>query len=425
MTVKLRVSNIFHLLICLLFFFAPCSAAFWSINFGFAQLTLPRLLLFITFSGFMLLGGMHIYPLKSPKSKIVRGALYFMFFWFLYAWFSIFWVFDLNAWFRALYFIFFGFLSIFVVIFGIGDLNVLNRIVFAFYLMLVVLNIVGWEEIITGTYYFLSDLDKITTYALIHAPTAWCGNTNDYAILMTLSFFLSLKFLSSGKSVLLKLFYLLLLFSSFALIVFTSSRACLLALILGVCVIIINDISWEKCLMLLLGFTLIAVVLIFVFSDIRDFIRDYIEMFFVFDVDSSGSDGTRWALIKNGFFFLILTVGFGVGAGNIEYWMEHFAKYNTFGITNIHNWWMEILVGYGIFIFVGWCCLFLVILTHLFKLSKKRRPSDANIFFGILCSMGLSLITSSSSMTSEWLWLFLGMMFCYCDINIRNSFKYS
>ena len=50
--------------------------------------------------------------------------------------------------------------------------------------------------------------------------------------------------------------------------------------------------------------------------------------------------------------FLYSAIGFGVG--NAEYYMANFAKYYTAGIINPHNWWLEILVDYGILVFVGY-----------------------------------------------------------------------
>ena len=75
------------------------------------------------------------------------------------------------------------------------------------------------------------------------------------------------------------------------------------------------------------------------------------------------SDIIRLNLIKSGWDFLTETCFMGVGAGNIEYWMANKSHIYMMGYTNMHNWYMEILVGYGIIVFT----LFLIMVVKMIK----------------------------------------------------------
>ena len=46
----------------------------------------------------------------------------------------------------------------------------------------------------------------------------------------------------------------------------------------------------------------------------------------------------------------------GVGPGNFQY--NIYPQFNTLGIINPHNWWLEILCQYGFLVFIGYCCFY-------------------------------------------------------------------
>ncbi len=66
------------------------------------------------------------------------------------------------------------------------------------------------------------------------------------------------------------------------------------------------------------------------------------------------------------------TFGFGVGIGNVEYWMENFRVYETFGILNVHNWWVEILVNFGIFIFVRYVLFYSSLVRSIYRIYRFK-----------------------------------------------------
>jgi teichuronic acid biosynthesis protein TuaE len=102
--------------------------------------------------------------------------------------------------------------------------------------------------------------------------------------------------------------------------------------------------------------------------------------------------------------------------------------YDTQGIVNMHNWWMEILVGYGIIVFIMYIIFFCKLLIHLIKKYKlSRNRIDYSVSLGMIFSMTGFIIgstSSSSNLNSEWLWVFWAIVIAYQGIEI-NSLDYS
>jgi len=88
-----------------------------------------------------------------------------------------------------------------------------------------------------------------------------------------------------------------------------------------------------------------------------------------------------------------------VGAGNAEYWMGNFPIYETRGITNPHNWWDEILVDYGIFIFAGYVLFYVGLVARLYKIHQHLGAgTEKMICEALLVSLvGFFLASISSS----------------------------
>ncbi|MBA4541806.1 MULTISPECIES: O-antigen ligase [Thermoactinomyces] len=90
--------------------------------------------------------------------------------------------------------------------------------------------------------------------------------------------------------------------------------------------------------------------------------------------ETGESATVRKYLILNGLRFLQESHYMGVGAGNVEAWMDKYGvKVNK---VNIHNWWAEILVNFGVIVFVLYMALYVWMLWRLWKLaSLKHSPS--------------------------------------------------
>jgi len=134
---------------------------------------------------------------------------------------------------------------------------------------------------------------------------------------------------------------------------------------------------------------------------------------------SYGSTGIRINLIKNSLIFLARTGTFGVGAGNAEYWMENLQVYPTYGIINPHNWWAEVLVQYGVFIFTGYLLFYLSLIIKLYAIyyrlsDKTERMICEGLLVGLV-GFSFASISSSSIMALNPHWLFFAFSLAFLN----------
>jgi teichuronic acid biosynthesis protein TuaE len=136
-----------------------------------------------------------------------------------------------------------------------------------------------------------------------------------------------------------------------------------------------------------------------------------------------GSVGIRLNLVRNCLVFLGHSFGFGVGAGNAEYYMQNFSVYDTQGITNPHNWWGEILTDYGLFIFVGYVLIYMSILYNLWRMRTKLSDGQEKmiceaLLVGLVIFFFASMSSSSiMAFTPQWLFFAFALGFLnYCRI---------
>lgn len=89
--------------------------------------------------------------------------------------------------------------------------------------------------------------------------------------------------------------------------------------------------------------------------------------------DTGQSATVRKFLLLNGLNFLHNSHYMGVGPGNIEVYMDGAPKVDR---VNMHNWWGEVLVNFGVLIFVLYMALYFLMLWRLWKLaSLKHSPA--------------------------------------------------
>lgn len=356
--------------------------------------------------------------LKSNKKN--EFAIKFMVIWLLYAIITIAWVKDYQNWVRAVYFLSLGLLCVLLYNRYLKNSNQVIIALKSMGFMAIIHNAIGWYEVNTSNYLFLAD-ERILRYIKYSHPVSMFGNTNNFATFLLVSIFVLYICIQNSNKIYIKLIYIITIISSLVLLILTKSRANILGVITGAMIFIFFSMKKRKTrrsiLLLFVGIFGILVinpdVILNVFIDIRD------SLYLGFS-DRIGSDSVRVSLIKNGLQFLAQTLGFGTGAGNIEYWMINFAKYPTSGVNNIHNWWLEIMVGYGIGIFILYLIFyFKIIIDMLRKYRNSLNNKDTTISLGILCAMiGFIVggISSSSNISSEWLWVFWSIVIAYQGI---------
>lgn len=399
-------------------------ASVLSIDLRVFQLSAFRIfILLITILSIILTfqSGGHI---KLAKNKNNGYSIKFMIIWWFYSILTIGWVQNYGNWFRTVYFISIGVIS---VIIYTKYFNTSENILKAFKsmsIMVILHNLIGWYEILFGNYLFAVD-DRITKYSYYNYPVSMFNNTNNFALFMLFSVFISYVCMRNSKTKIMKSVYFAAILSSAYMILSTNSRASLLGLIISLMVFVYLSIAQKKWRYPILIFLFMSLIIILLLPSVFDNILYMFNKYMVFNSSvEQGSDFVRLNLIKNGFLFLFNTFGFGTGAGNIEHWMENYAVYNTLGVVNMHNWWMEILVSFGILIFT----LYMIFYIKLFKDMLKKYKStnnivDKSISISIISCMSgyiIASISSSSNIGAEWLWVFWAVAIAYQGLNTEN-----
>jgi teichuronic acid biosynthesis protein TuaE len=385
-----------------------------SIDMKIFQLSIYRTIIVLIPFILMYLGKKRtIKILPSGKSRTI---VLFYIFWVIYSVISVLWVKDYYAWGKAVYFITSGMLVVVYIVMFIREKKDFVTIFNIFQIMVILHNVIAWFEIITVDFTYLDypRLDYfIFVFKLGRQPVSMMGNTNNFALLLVLGMFISFICYKSSKSLLPKIISIASIVSSIGLLVKTNSRANILGLIMALGIFLLLTLIKRKKtkeFLLIVGSIsifvgiFVGIVMPTVFHNILGGLNKVLYF------DFSGTDSARLNLIKNGIVFLGQTFGFGTGAGNIEYWMANRSIYDTSQIVNMHNWWMELLTGYGVFVFVGYIWMYVTLAKGFFTAYMHNGDEFIQTAaIGLLCCMVAFLMGgngTSSNITQEWLWVF-------------------
>lgn len=362
---------------------------------------------------------------KIHRNSYATGMVTVYLFWWVWALCSVLWAMSLGSWLQAMILLTLGISSIVGIFLWTRDYVQWRTLIKAVWVMMTFLSIWGLFEITTNIY-LLADLGKLDKYSTFVAqpwtriPITYLANQNDYATLLLAALPINLILMNTTKNSLKKLLTLLCMLLSTFLIFQSGSRMSLLMALAFYGIYVLLGVRWDftrKQVLATGSFVLTLAVFAFAFvPPIRGMVTDLI---YILPRPVISGDVARVNMWRNGLMYLGKTFGFGVGAGNIEVWMEIFGPLPTNNIFNIHNWWLEILVGYGAFIFIAYVIGYALMIYRLFNLKKfvsrmHQKIMNALITF-LLIFIGAS-ITSSSNMLIEWHWVFFGLIIAYIGI---------
>lgn len=366
------------------------------------------------------------------KSRVSRSTLnrvifpsFFLVFWFLYAFASFFWVASIEAWGRNLFFLSSGItvvLSCYYCIRSEKDVKI-------FFLLWIIastcLMLIGCWEVLTGNHLSVSGY---VNAGLRHSrfPSAVFNNTNDFAtfLALSLSFYLGLLRMYSRF---VRLSGIVLIVLCLFLLGATNSRANMLA---AASVFVfwflpfLRSIRSRRSRLFLGGVLLFSLVtgavLLFTSSEIKSLTQEVTE--------EQGSGGIRVNLIKNSLHFFFESGGLGVGAGNAEWYMEHRRILDTGKITNIHNWWVELLVNYGLVVTLLYIILYSYIVWANRRILRRNSCTLWTFIFSQTFYLGsiaffLASISSSSIMALAQQWIFFGGALSFLALEKKEGAK--
>lgn len=403
------------------------SATIFSINLGFMQISLFRIfVLFLPFACFSKLNSnYHINGKQFPKDKQNNYSVLFMIFWLFYALLSFLWSPSISDTLRHSYLIACGVISVIAFSFILDDAEDIYNCLLASTLMIFVHGIIGWREIFTGNY--LVQTEYTVGYALQMLPVSTMFNVNDYATSMAVGVFLAFAVWKTAPSKIISIFAFFVMVSSALIVIWSRSRANIYGFTLAVVVLLLlsgKKIFKNISLILILSFSVLFISDLFFPWTTEQFTDTVLPGISGIDLEY-GSDYVRMNLIKNGLHFLPQNLFMGTGAGGIEHWMASEWIYDTENIINIHNWWMEILTGYGIFVFIGYLFFFGKLCFDMYKIYRTsnniKEVYISLAMIGALVSFTIGSVSSSSNMASYSIWVFFAIAIAFQGISTSYS----
>ncbi|KAF3299716.1 O-antigen ligase domain-containing protein [Carnobacterium sp. PL17RED31] len=362
---------------------------------------------------------------KIRRNSYATGMVTVYLFWWVWALCSVLWAMSIGAWLQAMVLLTLGISSILGIFLWTRDYLQWRTLIKAVWVMMTFLSIWGLFEITTNIY-LLADLGKLDKYSTFltqpwtRIPITYLANQNDYATILLASLPINLILMNTTKNSLKKLLTLVCMLLSTFLIFQSGSRMSLLMALAFYGIYVLLGVRWDftrKQVLTTGSIILTLALLAFAFvPPIRGMVTDLI---YILPRPVISGDVGRMNMWRNGLMYLGKTFGLGVGAGNIEVWMEIFGPLPTNNIFNIHNWWLEILVGYGVFIFIAYVLGYALMIYRLFNLKKfvnRMHQKIMNAFISFLLVFIGASITSANNMLIEWHWVFFGLIIAYIGI---------
>lgn len=421
--------KIYHIdIVALLIVLSLMGAQLFSLDVGVMQLSAYRILLILSFILLFVFGKNFLYRIKLVrKNKYLK----FIAIWLVYSIVHVVLVANIIEWFRGISYLIGGYAISILIFLYVTDLDGFIRVSRFVVIAGFIIGLMALNEILTGNYYYLRDLNLefYQEYSIRESsinsriPVVMFGNPNNYALFIYFSIVLTFALYCFESKKINKVVYLFVIVFFASLLVSTQSRSGLLGVIVffGIMFFLfILRIGVDAILSIIItvSFSIFCIYYFLTSGGFDAF--DYL----VFDSDV-GSDKVRINLILNGFQMLADSYLFGVGLGNIEVGMNNRNLMYTWGITNIHNWWMELLVSSGVIIFILYLNFYAKTLIQMFKLGNKSKTKKKivinQIGFSFMISFFASAVGPSSLLPSEWFWALFGLIMCIPYLTIQDS----
>jgi len=352
----------------------------------------------------------------------IRWYFIFLAFWIGYALLSLAWSASLTLAVRNILFLLMGISVIFFSIYYFRKIEDLQRVQWIWFGVFSILVILGFWEHLSGQHLTTSIFYLSTNENIIFIPTGVFHNPNDYASFLVLSIPFVISLFRDEKRILFRFLGMEIVAGAIYLIVVTGSRANILAVLLELTIFLLLINIKQKIKLVIILIVCLLILLIILSVPIKVFLSQMMGQIGSIANQTEfkiGSISVRLNLIRNGLSFLRSKAGFGVGAGNFEYYMSNFAIYDTKGIINSHNWWLEILVNYGIFVFVGYMIFYLSIIRKLRKIYYEKLSRNEKIICeGLLISLigfFIASLSSSSMMAFRPQWLLFAFALAFLN----------
>jgi len=274
--------------------------------------------------------------------------------------------------------------------------------------------LLGLYEITTHVYLFETGYTIYKSNRLYgNVAISMFHNLNDYAtFVMTMCPFAVYNYFEE-QGILKKVYYGAISLLSIFMLIRSESRAVVLTIIVLLAFLLYLYYKKSAHNKIVLSFACVVVLFSFLLlPSLQQVVVNILEHNFI--NPESGSDSARINLIKNGLYFLFETYGFGVGAGNLVFWLGNKAVYNIGVLLYIHNWYVEILVTFGILFFLIYMVFHVKVFLKLYKkIDKTKVWSKNNTILISFLAFSIVCISSSSNFSAEWVWMYFSWISMY------------
>ncbi|OCA88268.1 hypothetical protein A8F94_10740 [Bacillus sp. FJAT-27225] len=403
-------------------------AAFLSLNVGFFSL-FPYRILFIGIIFYMVLYGFLRNDVSIFLNKVsFKAPLLLLIIWLLYAILSLIWVDSVGSAIKGIVLLGFGIGLVFLMVYMIRSKQAFINVFYIWIFMAVFLIAIGLANHFFQIHLPISRIYLASAYQKM-IPTSVFVNENDFASFLSITFFLFLAWFNQTRNLLVKAISIGLMIISLYLILVTSARANLLGIFFGSFIwFVFIARGTQKIKIIVLAFMMLGAGLAAFPEKIEKAIDPIINELSSLNVPADTSGGSveiRLNLIKNGLYSVKETLGFGVGAGNAERFMENEGVFPTYGDYNVHNWWIETLTNYGFIIFLLYSCLYFSIVYHLYYYWRKARDKNMKMlleaFFMGMVVFSIASLGPSSIMGLNYHWLLIGLSICLINLNMLSN----
>ncbi|RYL89316.1 O-antigen ligase domain-containing protein [Sporolactobacillus sp. THM7-4] len=380
-----------------------------SIHSGFFSIFIYRLLL-IAAGLIFILHAVHKKGLADEWNQIhVKGVLLFLICWIAYGSISLLWSQSIIDGIKYLFLLSIGIAFVFLSVFAFTKINRLYLFYVIWMMMTIVLLAIGLLNHFAKVQLPTSTLYGGPAYKLAY-PTAVFTNQNDFATFLTISFFFYLSAARNRRENLLKLASIALAGLSVYIVFLTESRASLIGIVLGTAVYLFILLpSRMKRAGTVAGIILLAGSLIAFGGRIAGKITAAYS-----GNQPMTSNVIRSHLLLNTIHYVADTFGFGVGAGNLPYYLKNEPIYDTRQIDEVHNWLAEILGNFGLLIVLGYITMYLFLFISLYRAWRLHTGREQKTLIEALVTALVAFLVSSISPSSVsnlyFHWVFLGLV---------------
>lgn len=290
-----------------------------------------------------------------------------------------------------------GVLIIFLLLRCVNSVDKLKQLYNIWGIALFLSILVGWVEVVTDRLIF-----KSNDYELNNIATVGFYNPNDYSFLLTISLPIILYWLGKKRQGRLIGFFMLI-----SAIYFMYMNETRLSLFVAFCLIGYYILKRsKKSIKTLFGSLIFLFIALYYSKETLAEVFDMVKTMF----EGGGSYDVRSYLTMSA-YEIFKQNPLGIGPGNIENLM-----------VKPHNFWIEILVNYGLFIFIGLVLFFAYALIKLIRNNVRMEGITQPIIWIILIFIVTSSLPSSIFQFNIT-WVVFGLMICGVNIINKRSFQ--